>query len=213
MVTVYKCIDDFVDKAELRIPIYTNDIFEYVKKRIPDLSKATFNMTLQRYEKARKDFVRFQKGIYYKTKETPFGFAGIDKTALITRKYINDGGEIYGYETGPSYINKLGLTTQMSNMIYIATINTRYNVEDKENKIFLIKPVIEINKDNYRYLQFLDIIDNKMNVKFETKDYKKILRKYIKTYNLTFEKLIGYAKYYNSNNVYIGLSNLAQGVK
>lgn len=74
--TVMQCIDEFVKRAELRVPIYTNDIFEYVKTKLPNVDKATFNMTLQRYEKRNLDFVRYQKGIYYKTVHTPFWRCG-----------------------------------------------------------------------------------------------------------------------------------------
>lgn len=48
--TVMQYIDEFVRKAELRVPLYTNEIYEYVKTKLPDTDKATFNMTLQRYE-------------------------------------------------------------------------------------------------------------------------------------------------------------------
>ena len=53
--TVMQCIDEFVRKAELRVPLYTNEIYEYVKTKLPDTEKATFNMTLQRYEKRNPD--------------------------------------------------------------------------------------------------------------------------------------------------------------
>lgn len=59
--TVMQYIDEFVRKAELRVPLYTNEIYEYVKTKLPDTDKATFNMTLQRYEKRNPDFVRYQK--------------------------------------------------------------------------------------------------------------------------------------------------------
>ena len=55
--TVMQYIDEFVRKAELRVPLYTNEIYEYVKTKLPDTDKATFNMTLQRYEKRNPDFV------------------------------------------------------------------------------------------------------------------------------------------------------------
>ena len=175
-------IDEFVRKAELRVPLYTNEIYEYVKTKLPDTDKATFNMTLQRYEKRNPDFVRYQKGVYYKTVHTPFGVAGIDTTELIKRTYLVNGDEVIGYESGPSYMNKIGLTTQMPNMTYIVTTRTRYTTEDKKDGIYLIKP------------------------------YQEILRKQIGTFGLSFERLIGYAKYYNNNNVYAGLSELARGV-
>lgn len=211
--TVMQYIDEFVRKAELRVPLYTNEIYEYVKTKLPDTDKATFNMTLQRFEKRNPDFVRYQKGVYYKTVHTPFGVAGIDTTELIKRTYLVNGDEVIGYESGPSYMNKIGLTTQMPNMTYIVTTRTRYTTEDKKDGIYLIKPVIQINRDNYRYLQLLDMLDNKMKVKIEADNYQDILRKQIGTFGLSFERLIGYAKYYNNNNVYAGLSELARGVR
>ena len=191
--------------------VYERD-YEYVKTKLHDTDKATFNMTLQRYEKRNPDFVRYQRGVYYKTVHTPFGVAGIDTTELIKRTYLVNGDEVIGYESGPSYMNKIGLTTQMPNMTYIVTTRTRYTTEDKKDGIYLIKPVIQINRDNYRYLQLLDMLDNKMKVKIEADNYREILRKQIGTFGLSFERLIGYAKYYSNNNVYAGLSELARGV-
>lgn len=51
-----------------------------------------------------------------------------------------------------------------------------------------------------------------MKVKIEANNYQEILRKQIHAFGLSFERLIGYAKYYNNNKVYEGLSELAQGV-
>lgn len=210
--TVMQFIDEFIQKAELRVPLYTNEIYEYVKSKSPDTDKATFNMTLQRYEKSNPYFMRYQKGIYYRTVYTPFGLAGINMTELIKRKYLVNGNEVIGYESGPSYMNKIGLTSQMPNMTYIVTSKTRYTTEDKKHGLYLIKPVFPVNRDNYRYLQLLDMIDNKMKVKMEADNYQEILRKQIDTFSLSFERLIGYAQYYN-NKVYAGLSELARGIK
>ncbi len=209
---ITKYIDDFVKNVKLRMPIYTDDIYAYVKLNLPNVSKATFNMTLQRYQKNNPDFIRYRKGIYYKSMHTPFGDSGIDVVELIKRKYLETHDEIIGYESGPSYMNKIGLTTQMPNMTYIVTSKARYAKKDKEVGICLLKPVIRVSNDNYRYLQLLDMLENKMNVNIEAQNYREILRKQIISYNLNFEKLIGYAKYYDSVKVYKGLSELARGV-
>lgn len=209
--TIMQCIDDYVNKAVARIPIYTNEIYDYVCSKLPNTEKATFNMTLQRYAKKRDDFLRYQKGIYYKTFQTPFGTAGIDMMALIRKTYLLKGNEVIGYESGPSYMNKLGLTTQMPKLTYIVTQKARFNTE-KTDELFLVKPTVKITDENYRYLQFLDVLDNKMQVPIEAVNYKEILRKQIGAYNLSFEKLIGYAKYYKNTKVYQGLSEIARGV-
>lgn len=40
---------------------------------------------------------------------------------LIMRKYIQSKSEIYGYVTGESFANQLGLTTQMPAVIEVVT--------------------------------------------------------------------------------------------
>lgn len=209
--TIMQYIDEYVNKAVARVPIYTNEIYDYVRSKLPNTEKATFNMTLQRYAQKRADFLRYKKGIYYKTFQTPFGTAGIDTMMLIKKTYLLNGNEVIGYESGPSYMNKLGLTTQMPKFTYIVTQKARFNTE-KTDELFLVKPTVKITDENYRYLQFLDVLDNKMQVPIEAVNYKQILRRQISAYNLSFEKLIGYAKYYKNTKVYEGLSEIARGV-
>lgn len=207
--TIIQCIDQVAQKFEPGVPVSSNDIFKRVQEQMPKISKTSFNMSLQRYEKQNPNFVRYQRGIYYKTVKTPFGDLGMNITELIKRTYMDKDGEIIGYESGPSYMNKIGLTTQMPAMLYIVTSKARYTEKDKKNNICLMKPVIEVNQENYRYLQLLDMIENKLNVKIEA-NCQQILRNQIKVHHLSFEKLLGYAKYYKNTKVLIGLSELAQ---
>ncbi len=209
--TIMECIVQYVDGQEDRVPIFTNDIYKYVEKNVPDIQKGVLNEYIVRYAKVNPNFIRYQKGIYYKTVKTPFGQAGIKYAELIKRVYIGDGEEIIGYETGPSYMNKIGLTTQISAHTYLATERQRATFSIEDTNLYFIKPVTGINKDNYRYLQFLDILENKMKVKIETENYKDILRNYIDKHLLNFEKLLAYARYYKNNNIYKGIAELARG--
>ncbi len=203
-------IDGYVNKVELCIPIFVDEIFDYVQARIPTLKKDIFNVYIARYTKAHTDFVRFAKGIYYRTVVTPFGVAKLKHMELVRKMYIGDGTNIYGYETGPSYMNKIGLTTQMPMAIYLATVKPKNIYIEDDNGIILVKPETTITKSNYRYLQFLDILDNKQKVHIEADNYLNILRNQIETYQLDFEKLMAYAKHYNSIQVYRGLADLAR---
>ena len=83
---------------------------------------------------------------------------------------------------------------------------------DKKRGICLIKPVVNITNENYRYLQFLDILENRMNVTIENENYREVLRNHILRFDLSFEGLIGYARFYNNQNVFMKLSELATGV-
>ena len=83
---------------------------------------------------------------------------------------------------------------------------------DENDKILLLKPVIKVNNENYRYLQFLDMLDNKMKIKIEAKNPNLILRGYIDRYGLNFERLLGFARQYKNNKIYPQLAELAEGV-
>ena len=205
-------IREYVEQTELRVPILTSDIYEYVRLRVPNVQKNVLNEYIIRYSKVNPNFIRHKKGVYYRTEDTPFGKAGIKYPELIKRAYLQDGNEIIGYETGPSFMNKIGLTTQMPNYTYLATERIKKSYVDKERGICLIKPVVNITNENYRYLQFLDMLENRMNVTIENENYREILRNHIIRFDLSFESLIGYARFYNNQNVFIRLSELATGV-
>lgn len=205
-------IREYVGQAEMRVPILTNDIYEYVRFRKPNVQRNVVNEYIIRYGKENPNFMRYKKGVYYKTEDTPFGKAGIKYSELIKRAYLQDGNEIIGYETGPSFMNKIGLTTQMPNYTYLATERIKNSYVDKKSGICLIKPVVNITNENYRYLQFLDMLENRMNVTIENENYREVLRNHMMRFDLSFEGLIGYARFYNNQNVFIKLSELAAGV-
>ena len=204
---ILECIDEYVKGVQLGRPIFTEDIYGYVAQRFPGVQRDVVNTNIARYARINENFVRHQKGIYYVAKNTPFGRSGIRYSELLKRKYLVDGDRIIGYETGPSYMNKMGLTTQMSADIFLAT--DRVKGAD-ERGIVIVKPVMRINNDNYRYLQFLDMLDNRMKVKIEADNYRDILREYIDVHNLDFERLMYYARYYKNNRIYSGIAELAR---
>lgn len=208
--TIMNYIREYINGIDYRVPFYTNDIYEYVARRIPNAQKDVVNAYIARYIKNCTDIVRYQKGIYYKTIKTPFGQVGISYPELIKRAYITEGEKVFGYETGPSFMNKIGLTTQMPNFTYIATEKNRVKVVGDNERLQLIKPVTNVTKNNFRYLQFLDIIDNPMNVKIEAENSNQILREYIDKYKLGFEHLLYYVNYYKNDKIYAKIAGLAR---
>lgn len=201
-------IDEYISNIGYQIPIFTKDIYEYVKKYSDDVDPLLLNTYIKRYMEKNDFFVRYAKGIYYKTIHTPFGNAPINLKELYKMLFIYKGEDVIGYETGPSFMTKLGLTTQLSKKIYFATENHRNTII--KDYVELIKPVIDINKSNYKYLQILDVINNKFNVYFEVESPNDIIYKYIKNNDLTFEKLLYYAKYYNNTNLFLKIANIAR---
>lgn len=207
------CIRNYIRSVEIRVPIFTDDIRKYVAERIPNVKNNVLNEYITRYAKSDPTFIRYQKGVYYKTAITPFGEAGINYKELIRRVYLSDGDEVFGYETGPSLMNRLGLTTQMPTCTYIATDNFRSVVTSGKDNILLVKPVIDITKENYRYLQLLDLLDNKMKINFEAENYREILREMVDRHCLSFELLLYYARYYKNNMLFANIAKITRGEK
>ena len=90
---------------------------------------------------------------------------------LTTKMYLTNGNDITGYETGPSLLQKIGLTTQIPKYRYIATIKYNHNL----------------------YLHLIDAIENKDKVNIDSSNSAKILDDYIIRNKIDYERLIAIA--------------------
>lgn len=136
------------------------------------------------------------KGIYYIPIENIFGKMLLGNRQIIQYKYIMDKkGNIKGYITGAKLFNNMHLTTQVPNIIDIAT-NECKNFNKYENKnlnVIIRKPKVEVNNNNYKYLQLFDLIENKDNIDIEVENSDEIIYNFITENELDFEKIIKYA--------------------
>ena len=66
-------------------------------------------------------FNSFSDGIYYIPRKTIFGVSRLDTNTIISKKYLGNDKEIYGYVAGMTLLNAVGLTTQVSNRITIVS--------------------------------------------------------------------------------------------
>lgn len=106
--------------------------------------------------------MRYDTGIYY-LKGTSRLKGGMDLSAseVARYKYISRNNQVNGYYSGYTFANQLGLTTQVPFTIEIVSNQASSKcreVKVKSQKIMLRKPRTEITKDNYRILQFLDLL-------------------------------------------------------
>jgi hypothetical protein len=193
---IIELIDKYVNKYNIGTPIYSKDICEYVLA-VYYTNVNVINEYINRYEEKHDDFIRYRKGIYYRAVKTPFGFSKIDYNKLINDLYLCDIDQVYGYISGPTLANKIGLTTQMAKEEYIVTNNNRV-VSDIDN-IKLIKPPVIVTRDNYKILQVLDLLLNKYDVYYDCENPNKVIYNYIVDNNINFENLLYYSKYYNKN--------------
>ena len=138
---------------------------------------------------------RIARGIYCKRVKTPSGDYVPSKDKLFTKSLIQDGDLVIGYETGFSLMNQIGLITAVPRRKSIATNN--YNVpipNDMEVKV--IMPRIPITRDNYKYLQVLDVIDGMDSAPIDAAEPEEIIRQMIVKEDLLPDRLILYARRY-----------------
>lgn len=105
---------------------------------------------------------RYDNGIYYIPKRGGLlGKSYLDPSVVIMRKYVQNKSEIYGYVTGISFANQLGLTTQMPAVIEVVTNREATNgrmITVGPQRIRIKKPAITVSDSNAELLQLLDTI-------------------------------------------------------
>lgn len=103
--------------------------------------------------------IKLAKGKFYKPENTPFGNI-LPNQYQIVKDLLEDNGKIIGYLTGYSIYNKLGLSTQVSNIIQIGKNEIRPAFQRERYMISFVKQKNNITKENIPLLQLLDSIRN-----------------------------------------------------
>lgn len=134
---------------------------------VDDIIKMFPNRSRQWVDKALKTMVdtktlkRYTTGVYYIPRKTLFGDSLLDPDRVVTKKYIESAGEVYGYVSGTALLNSLGLTTQVPNIITIITNNEKSRgrkVRIGKQEVYLIKSPTKISKKNSAVLQLLEAV-------------------------------------------------------
>ena len=136
-------------------PIFLNDL------SIEGLSENAVRQSVKRLV-ASGFLERYDNGIYYIPKHGGLlGKSYLDPSMVIIRKYVENQSDKYGYITGLSFANQLGLTTQMPAVIEIVTNRESTNgrmLMIGNQKVRVRKSSISVSEDNAELLQLLDAI-------------------------------------------------------
>ena len=136
-------------------PIFLNDLV------IEGLSDNAVRQSVKRLV-ASGFLERYDNGIYYIPKRDGLlGKSYLDPSMVIMRRYVQNKSEIYGYLTGISFANQLGLTTQMPAVIEIVTNHEASNgrmITVGSQRVRIKKPAITVSDSNAELLQLLDTI-------------------------------------------------------
>jgi hypothetical protein len=159
--------------------------------------------------------IRFTKGIYYKPKTTVFGPTKVNPMMIISKMYVYDHGEVIGYETGPSLLQQLGLTTLLPKYRYIATnkFQQKGNRVIEDLGLVIRKPKTTVDHTNYQYLQVLDAVENKEDIFLHNDHLFKTFNDYITKNKLDYGKLIGLARKSYGKEVVLRISDLAASTR
>ncbi len=150
-------------------------------------------------------------GVYYLSYTTLLGTKGqlsIDK--YVSKKYLSKNNDVIGYRTGIEILNENGFTSQNSSTIEIcsnlaSTKQRKFNINGR--KIIVYKPLAKVTRDNYKSLQFLDmmnVIDKYSEISFD--EIKKKIKEYVKENSIDFSQVREYLPLY-PDRVYRNLYN------
>lgn len=136
-------------------PIFLNDL------KIEGLSENAVRQSVKRL--VAKGFLeRYDSGIYYIPKQsTLLGKSYLDPELVVMRKYVRSKFETFGYVTGMSFVNQLGLTTQMPAVIEIVTNREATNgrtITIGTQQVRIKKATVTVSNNNAELLQLLDCI-------------------------------------------------------
>lgn len=137
---------------------------------------------------------RYDNGIYYIPKRNDLlGKSYLDPSVVVMRKYVKSKDEIYGYVTGISFANQLGLTTQMPAVIEVVTNREATNgrlVTVGNQRVRIKKPTIFVSESNAELLQFLDGVSQaEKYTELSIEETRDVLRAYVRRMCFTKEQL------------------------
>lgn len=151
-------VSEYVRNRVDRFPI--GFVFTYLFFMDDVDSKEAVIKALNRLTAAGK-IEKLSKGKFYKPEKTPFGALQPEQYQIV-KDLLEKGGEITGYITGLGIYNKMGLTTQVSNVIQIGKneSSSRPSIKRGRFKVSFIRQKNTITKENPPLLQILDAIRN-----------------------------------------------------
>lgn len=177
----------FMDNYGYNEPIFLNDL------SIDGLSENAVRQSVKRLV-ASGFLERYDSGIYFIPKRGGLlGKSYLDPSIVIMRKYVENKSNRFGYITGLSFANQLGLTTQMPAVIEVVTNREATNgrtIMVGNQKVRVKKSAIPVSEENVELLQLLDSIGQaEKYTELPIKETVDILIAYMRSKKFTKEQL------------------------
>ncbi len=142
--------------------------------------------------------IRFEKGVYYVPKMTALGPSKLNPQKVIEKKYITFGNKLNGYYSGATFLNMLGLSTQVPNVVEIYTNAENAKVREinvGQFKVILRRARTPITNDNVAVQNFLELM-NSVSPSFFDEERRRIVLEYIRRNNISKEDVAKYAHFF-----------------
>ncbi len=139
--------------------------------------------------------VRFEKGVYYIPTKTTLGIGVLNPRKVIEKKYIGSGNERQGYYSGITFLNQIGMSTQMPNTIEIYTNREATTVREirvGSQKVILRRARTEITPQNADVQSFLEMMGS-VSAGYFDEERRRIVADYIAAKGITRKAISEYA--------------------
>jgi hypothetical protein len=172
-------------------------VFDYAQLEIAADKFVTAAQALSRLTRTGVIF-RLSKGKYYKPQQSKFGNSRPRESAIVDSLTIRQNRRI-GYLTGLSVYNQLGLTSQVSNTLVIATTNPLQPREIEGYNVKYVKRNVSFLDEDIPLLQLLDALRDIKTIPNSTPDNSfKILKDRIASLSkVKKERLVSLALSFN----------------
>jgi len=203
---------DILRNAKVGAPIYTSQVAERMRASYQLDTKeaaAAAAVAIKRIMDGTiiPELRCYQKGIYYRTKTTPFGEVGINREQLIADKYLLPHN---GYETGLAVMHRMGLTSQIPRQRILATNMAKDCARaDKKLGVIIRPPKVTVTAENKAYLQLLDVLEVMDKAPVDEEHPYEIIAQHIRGQRLEYGTLLAYANNFYNKNTVMQLANTA----
>ncbi len=144
---------------------------------------------------------RYDTGIYYLPAPSKLkGGITIAPQTVVQYKYIKRNGHVEGYYSGFTFANQMGVTIQVPYTLEIVTNAASANMREislKGQRVILRKPKTRVTEENYKTLQFLDLLkDIDIYADYIGREIAERLAKYLKDEQITEADIDRYISLY-----------------
>lgn len=178
-----------IEKYDYNEPIILKDV------KLDGVSDENIRQIFSRLVKSGQ-IERYDQGVYYIPKVTQLGKSRIPAKKVYEKKFISDRKSTFGFYTGLTLQNAIGLTTQVPNTIEIMTNREKSRLRELavgNQKLRLRRARTPVTSRNVKALQFLELM-NSLDMKQLSAKEKQALINYVRSQNISRKDVIPYVR-------------------